>query len=175
MNFFHGWRILFPSFLTQPNTQILNSDDLRNLSYEHSLRIEKHRKVLRNLYVDELNRKEKLITDRSDLRVGQRVYLKFERPKGSSKLFQTWKGLYQVKRVLDKDSYLVNHVDDPRREFIAFRPRLKIFGPEPASEDEKGILEGKELEVKNKPSSPSSAKTPYNLRNKKNIDFRKYY
>ena len=104
---FHGWQILYPSFLMQPKTEIFNSNDLRTFSYSHSQRIEKHRKVLRDLYVDELNRKENLIADDlNDLRVGQRVYLKVERPKGTSKLFQVWKGLYQVKRVLDKHSYI---------------------------------------------------------------------
>ena len=174
---FHGWRILFPSFLMQPKTQILSSEDLRNFNYEHSQRINKHRKVLRNLYEDELNRKNELITDNSDLKVGQRVYLKIERPKGTSKLFQTWQGLYQVKRVLDKHSYLVTHVDDPRREFIAFRPRLKVFGPEPTSED-KTIVEGKKngkAEIIEKIVSSSSEKSPYNLRNKNDIDYRKYY
>ena len=55
-----------------------------------------------NLYEDELNRKNELITDNSDLKVGKHVYLKIQRPKGTSKLFRTWLGIDQVKRVLDK-------------------------------------------------------------------------
>ena len=195
---FHGWKILFPSFLTQNKVSLLNNNDLRDINYDIARKIGKHRKLLAKLYENELSRKENLVTEHNDLKVGTHVLFKFDRPVGSSKLFQCWKGLYRIKKVLDNDSYLITNVNDSRKDYIVFRPRLKVFGPvnndstecktngtrpdqtllsngqEP---DQKCLTEGKDpdLNSDNINKNKISPKNPYNLRREKTVDYRPYF
>ena len=95
--------------------------------------------------------------------------------------------MYNIKKVLDNDAYLINSDDDPRKEYVAFRPRLKVFGtPVKArsgmAENNKGSLK-EEKEVKTSAKSnisepPSDADTTsknYNLRPNRDNDYRKFY
>ena len=78
---------------------------MRDINYQLAARIGKHRKLLAKLYENELSRKEHLVTEHNDLPVGTHVLLKFDRPVGSSKLFQTCKGIYRIKK-----SWIMTHI-----------------------------------------------------------------
>ena len=162
---------------------ILSKYDLRHLEYQLAVRINKHRKLLIKLFEKELARKEHLISENNDLSVGEHVLLKFDRPVGTSKLFQTWKGIYKIKKILDNDAYLVSHVDDDRKDYVVFRPRLKKFGPRlNNSSDQKLLEEGKSLD-KSKNNKTDNSKNEnhansdhsYKLRSKNQIDYRPYF
>ena len=186
---FHGWSILTPSFLTKDSTLLTNMNDLRNVNYNIANAVAKHRRTLTQVFVGDETRKAKTATRRKidPLTVGTKVLFRFQRPIGSTKLFEEWKGLYNIKKVLDNDAYLINSDDDPRKEYVAFRPRLKVFGiPVKArsgmAENNKGSLK-EENEVKTSAKSnisepPSEAETTpknYNLRQNRNNDYRKFY
>ena len=100
---------------------------------------------------------------------------------------------------MDNDSYLVTHITDRRKDYIVFRPRLKVFGPiakndttevstdgtRPAQKvlsngdkpDQNFLTEGKGPDQTSDPRSEQAhenRKPTYNLRNEK-IDYRPFF
>ena len=129
------------------------------------------------------------------MNVGTNVLFRFQRPIGTTKLFEEWKGLYRVKKILDSDSYLISSEDDPRKEYVAFRPRLKVFGnPVRArsgmAKDESSLEKREEREVKKCAHDPIVQKPAqlitqplvksekghgHNLRGDRTTDYRKFF
>ena len=177
----HGWKPLTPSYLTKPDR---DNKDLRDFDYSISCRIAKQRLAISSHYVNERDHKKQLETDHNVLTVGTKVLMRAERPVGESKLYQSWKGIFTIKKQLDNDSYLVTSEDDNRKEYIVYRNRLKVLQDSPHKPDresifgeEKGIVplsertSGKEAAV----SDDSRGDQKYNLRNQKQKDYRKFY
>jgi len=181
---FFGWKPLLPSYLTNESP---NDNDLRQENFDLAMRIAKHRKVLSALYKHNVEHKKQLETEPNVLENGTRCLVKAERPLGeSSKLFESWRGIYRVKKCLDKDSYLLSPEGDHRREFICYRDRIKVIGPNIQPQDLQNVSE-KELNVECKADSTSENVklgldidkteniTPrYNLRKTVN-DYRKFF
>ena len=122
----HGWLPNHPSYLTFPESD--NNTEIKNLDFYMSQRIFNHHKLLSEIYEVEKRRKKDNQKSPIDLPSGQKVLMYFPQPVGSSKLFQNWKNKYVVKKKLDNDTYLVTSENDPRKDFVVYRGRLKPIG-----------------------------------------------
>ena len=174
---FLGWRPLLPSLIDFKNdNNIIDS----TLQLGVKDRILLKRAIMRDIYAQEFNRKQNLEqTDPKDLPVGQQVLMKTATPVGhSSKLFMNWKGVFVIKKKLDSDTYLVHKIEDPRKGFVVFRDRLKIFGPKISDQIESQEGEGKGSVENNsdtpKLESETTKSKPYNLR-KRTGSFTKFF
>ena len=96
----------------------MNYNDLRNVDYNIANAVAKHRRTLTQVFVGDEERKAKNATRGKiePLDVGTKVLFRFQRPIGSTKLFEEWKGLYRVKKVLDSDSYLISSEEEPPKK-----------------------------------------------------------
>ena len=57
------------------------------------------------------------------------------------KLYQGWKGLFRIKKAVDKNVYIVFPEDQPRKELLVHRERLRIL--------KSALPEGSDLEAGN--------------------------
>ena len=128
------------------------------------------------------------VPEESPLPIGTHVLFKSERPVGSSKLFNPWLGLFEVIKRIDNDSYLISPKDDPRRQYIAYRGRLKRIGnlSKTDTKNKKNQEEIKSERVQEKQESVINNKndddntmnqpeTKYDLRRRHNTDYRKFF
>jgi len=174
----HGWRPLLPSLLTFPRSKLTCEKDLNDFTI--AARVRKQRIALGQLYLTEETRKANSHSDSIDLPVGQKVLMKTERKPGSSKLFQSWKGPFVVKKKLDNDSYLICGDNDYRKGYIVYRGRLKVVGklpdhdkvpPEVQEEKEKDMKMNANPVLPVKQTVTPKPESRYNLRNRKDIDY----
>ena len=134
----HGW--------TLSRIDFLNSDDIENLditefdskqwAQQHSVRMTK---MLGQLYVNDVKNKtqryEKLrkIYDKSlpeanrDIPIGAHVLIQFPQAPGTSKLMSNWKGIYVINQQVDKNVYLVSHLEGQRRKMLVHKSRIKLL------------------------------------------------
>ena len=67
--------------------------------------------------------------DLKPLKPGTKVLRYFRQPPTEcAKLFRNWKGGFEVKEQLDKDTYVICRSEDGRRKFIAHRETLRVVG-----------------------------------------------
>ena len=185
---FHGWAPIVPSLATYPR---LPKNDLRQIDFELATRIMKHRIVLNELFAQrELIKARSQIPEESPLEVGTEVLFKSERPVGSSKLFNPWLGLFVVIKRVDNDSYLISPKDDKRKQYLAYRGRLRRIGTssnavtkthhDEANKDENSedFQKHKEIPVKEEQENKSQIEDQavrYKLRKRHDTDYRKFF
>lgn len=174
----HGWRPILPSLLTFPKSKLKSEKDMNDFTI--AARVRKQRIALAQLYLTEESRKANSHSDVVDLPVNTKVLMKTERKPGSSKLFQSWKGPFVVKKKLDNDSYLISGDNDYRKGYIVYRGRLKVVGKLPNDEKIPSKVEEegeKDMKRNVNPVTPVKDKTKptlkstYSLRNRNNIDY----
>ena len=189
-NIFMGYKPLEPTYTLFPSSDNNDLKDVRDFSI--ATRIAKQRLAISDLYRQEFQRKKNSVNGPNDLRVGLRCLIKHERPLGEcGKLFQSWKGIYIIKKKLDIDTYLVYNENDKRRTYIVYRKRIKVLGfvdkATPEEEINSGLEDGKireptentekvtKIPARTDNPANSSSDTPsekYNLRNRERIDYR---
>ena len=172
---FHGWAPIVPSMGTFPQSK---NTDLRNIDFNLATRIMKHRIVINDIFARrELIKTKSQVPEESPLSIGTRVLFKSERPVGSSKLFNPWLGEFVVVKRVDNDSYLVSPTDDHRKQYLAYRGRLRRIGKpsKPVTKIDHKSEDKKESSTKENdhPLEPTK-ETKYNLR-KQDTDYRKFY
>ena len=177
---FHGWAPIVPSLGTFPQSK---NSDLRNIDFNLATRIMKHRIVLNDIFARRESIKVKnQIPEESPLSIGSHVLFKSERPVGSSKLFNPWFGQFVVKARIDNDSYLISPTDDPRKQYIAYRGRLRRIGPSSDAVTKTDPPKAEETEdVKSQATKQETEEhedhrgVRFGLRPRKNTDYRKFY
>ena len=172
---FHGWAPIVPSIGTFPQSK---NTDLRNIDFDLATRIMKHRLVLNELFARrEIIKVKNQKSEETPLSIGTHVLFKSERPVGSSKLFNPWHGEFVVIKRVDNDSYLVSPTDDPRKQYLAYRGRLRRIGKpsKPVTKIDHKSEDTKESSTKENDHPLEPTKEPkYNLR-KQDTDYRKFF
>ena len=173
---FHGWAPIVPSLATFPQSK---NNDLRNMNFDLATRIMKHRIVLNDIFARRESIKVKnRIPEESPLSIGTHVLFKSERPVGSSKLFNPWHGEFVVIKRVDNDSYLVSPTDDPRKQYLAYRGRLRRIGipsKTVTKEDHEKVQEQFSPSSTSEDQPKEIKEAKYKLRNRKDTDYRKFY
>ena len=110
--------------------------DSKQWAQQHSVRMTK---MLGQLYVNDVENKtrryEKLrkIYDKSlpetnrDIPIGAHVLIRFPQAPGTSKLMSNWKGIYVINQQVDKNVYLVSHLEGQRRKMLVHKSRIRLL------------------------------------------------
>ena len=169
---FHGWSPIVPSLATFPKSK---NNDLRNIDFNLATRILKHRIVLNEIFAQrEIIKMKNQVPEESPLPIGTHVLFKSERPVGSSKLFNPWQGQFIVIKRVDNDSYLISPKDDPRKQYIAYRGRLRRIGDSSDAIMKENHEKAVKEEHENKSQIEDQA-VKYKLRKRHNTDYRKFF
>ena len=65
--------------------------------------------------------------DDGNIPIGAHVLIHFPQAQGSTKLMSNWKGTYLVLNKVDKNVYLVSHVDGQRRKMLIHKNRMRVL------------------------------------------------
>ena len=134
----HGWTLSRMDFL-QPGTieelQITEFDS-KQWAKQHSVRMAKS---LGTLYLNDVKNKQrrydklrksydKLVPDiEREFPNGAHVLIQFPQAPGTSKLMSNWKGVYIVNNKVDKNVYIVSHMEGQRRKMLIHKSRMKLL------------------------------------------------
>jgi hypothetical protein len=120
---FHGWSLCKPSFAPISSDE---SDFVANNWAD--IRSFKMMKCVGDLYSHlSVEKSESLTLD--SLELGQEVLIYTEQPVGeSAKFFQNWKGHFVIKKKVDHNVYIVHQINDPRKEYMVHRKRIRPLG-----------------------------------------------
>ena len=57
----------------------------------------------------------------------QLVLIRFPQAPGTSKLMSNWKGIYVINQQVDKNVYLVSHLEGQRRKMLVHKSRIRLL------------------------------------------------
>ena len=134
----HGWTLSRMDFVSPGDIHDLQITefDSKQWAKQHSARMAKS---LRELFINDVKQKteryQKLrkVSDKSlpetseGIPNGAHVLIQFPQAPGTSKLMSNWKGTYVVIQQVDKNVYLVSHVDGQRRKMLIHRSRIRVL------------------------------------------------
>ena len=134
----HGWTLSRMDFMNSIDIENLEVTefDSKQWAQQHSVRMTK---MLGQLYVNDVKNKtqryEKLrkIYDKSlpetnrDIPIGAHVLIRFPQAPGTSKLMSNWKGIYVINQQVDKNVYLVSHLEGQRRKMLVHKSRIRLL------------------------------------------------
>ena len=142
-------------------------------------------KFLENIYRQDLNRKNEaydrlkkknggeILNEQAMKNLihnGTKVLIEFPQPPGeSTKTYNAWKGIYVVVKQIDKNSYLVGHLEGTRRKFLVHRRRIRPL-PEEGDRVDREVSpvpinnDGLEEELKSQNTEPVRRESPVAVR-----------
>ena len=134
----HGWTLSRMDFLKPGEVEELQVTDFDSKQWakQHSVRMTKS---LGTLYIKDVENKqrrynklrksyEKNVPDiERRFPVGAHVLIQFPQAPGTSKLMSNWKGVYIVNSQVDKNVYLVSHMEGQRRKMLIHKSRMKLL------------------------------------------------
>jgi len=128
----HGYLLQEPSFVDLDNEQ---QTELTSTGWSRTAYVKMARAISENYMTEQaaklhnFNKNEGSQTFKQ-LKPGDKVLRYFNQPPGASaKFWRSWKGVFIVKEVIDKNTYVVASEDLPRKKFICHRHRLRRLGP----------------------------------------------
>ena len=134
----HGWTLSRMDFLKPGEIEELEVTDFDSKQWakQHSVRMAKS---LGTLYLKDVEHKQhqydklRIKYDKdvpdidSQFPVGAHVLVQFPQAPGTSKLMSNWKGIYIVNNQVDKNVYLVSHMEGQRRKMLIHKSRMKLL------------------------------------------------
>ena len=134
----HGWTLSRLDFLKSDDIENLQITDFdsKQWAQQHSVRMAK---MLGDLYVNDVQQKaqrykkaqrnydKSIPVTNGDIPGGAHVLIQFPQAPGSSKLANNWKGTYVIINQVDKNVYLVSHLEGQRRKMLVHKSRIKLL------------------------------------------------
>ena len=152
--------------------------DSKQWAKQHSVRMAKS---LGTLYLNDVENKQRRYDklrksyDKSvpdierEFPNGAQVLIQFPQAPGTSKLMSNWKGIYIVNNQVDKNVYIVSHIEGQRRKMLIHKSRMKLLPSdrerEPISTDSYGAVAG-DNELETKDHANTTVRGSVKLRNK---------
>ena len=160
----HGWTLSRMDFMKPEEVKdmAVTDFDSKQWAKQHSIRMAKS---LGELFVNDVKNK-RLRYEKSrksylsstpdtvnELPVGAHVLVQFPQAPGTSKLMSSWRGKFIVNSKVDKNVYLVSHVEGHRRKMLVHASRLKLLPNDQgrdlvSSDSNKEVTGNNELGVK---------------------------
>ena len=160
----HGWTLARMDFMKPEKVEELEVTefDSKQWAKQHSIRMAKS---LGQLFLNDVKNK-RLSYEKSrksylsstpdtenELPVGAHVLVQFNQAPGTSKLMSSWRGKFIVNSKVDKNVYMVSHVEGHRRKMLVHKSRLKLLPNDQgrdlvSSDSNKEVTGNNELGVK---------------------------
>ena len=134
----HGWTLARIDFMDPSKIENLDITefDSKQWSYNHSMRMAT---CLRELFINDVKIKQKSYEKSrnifkkngpehvGEIPIGAHVLIHFPQAVGTNKLMSQWKGTYLVQQKVDKNVYLVSHLEGQRRKMLIHRNRMRLL------------------------------------------------
>ena len=134
----HGWTLARIDFMDPSKIENLDITefDSKQWSYNHSMRMAT---CLRELFINDVKIKQKSYEKSrnifkknvpehdGEIPIGAHVLIHFPQAVGTNKLMSQWRGTYLVQSRVDKNVYLVSHLEGQRRKMLIHKNRIRIL------------------------------------------------
>jgi len=134
----HGWTLARIDFMDPSKIENLDITefDSKQWSYNHSMRMAT---CLRELFINDVKIKQKSYEKSrnifkknvpehdGEIPIGAHVLIHFPQAVGTNKLMSQWRGTYLVHSRVDKNVYLVSHLEGQRRKMLIHKNRIRIL------------------------------------------------
>ena len=134
----HGWTLARMDFMNPSNIQDMDVTefDSKQWAKEHSMRMSI---CLRELFKNDVLQKQRSYEkarniynkiapeDDGNIPIGAHVLIHFPQAQGTTKLMSNWRGTFLVLQQVDKNVYMVTHVDGQRRKMLIHKNRLRVL------------------------------------------------
>ena len=127
----HGWVLEPTDFVEKKKTAKATNIQPDRLEWSKTARVRMAHALTEHFCNDRAVKAKRISAteDLKPLKPGTKVLRYFKQPPTEcAKLFRNWKGGFEVKEQLDKDTYVICRSEDGRRKFIAHRETLRVIG-----------------------------------------------
>ena len=133
----HGWVLQRPCFIPKTFNYEESIQNFNGELWAKALTVRMNHAIA-DLYRNQDKSKSTNVSEEVKcIALGTRVLVYHEQPAGvCGKLYQKWKGLYVIKRQIDRYTYIVYPETAPRKELLVHRERIRILGSFPEVSNE---------------------------------------
>ena len=179
----HGWTLARMDFMNPTKIQDLDVKefDSKQWAKNHATRMAT---CLRELFTRDVLQKQKSYEklrniynkiapeDDGNIPIGAHVLIHFPQAQGTTKLMSNWKGVYLVLNKVDKNVYLVSHVDGQRRKMLIHKNRIRVLPQDQdgnlVKSDSSDAVAKNEMEFQKSGKSRSSNEHPTEVKQTRN-------
>ena len=127
----HGWVLQPTDFVEQGYKSKPKLTDAERIEWSKAARVRMAHALSQHFCKDKAVKTRRCTNaeDLQPLKPGTKVLRYFKQPPTEcAKLFRNWKGGFEIKEQLDKNTYVICRSEDGRRKFIVHRENLRVVG-----------------------------------------------